>query len=963
MRTFLFIFMLLAGVIGAHAQPDDWQYVGDDYSGTEHLVYVGLVDGNGGALMPAEYDWLGAFIDGECRGAVMARHQQEGQATIAYFPIRIKGFSSDNGKKISFRYCRRQSPDNYYFFEEYDLSGSQTLTYQDGATTGMPSAFYTLTYVQPVSFSFPERLEVKVGDSLDLMSQFKWTPANASKPVKIEWECGNFISYMSAENGWLKGLKPVDNAFLNFNQLEGIKSENGLYYTFVKVVQPITDLKLNDWCLNGDTVYVGDSTSLTYILRNCYTVLPADANETLTWSWEDEDAFTYNTNSAHWTPNKAGRYKLTLTGGSHSIVLPLTVFNYVDDIMPTVKEIHLFKGDNLSTLLPYAVEFTPSEMIDTELSYTVSSDDGVLAYNNQGEIIAMKEGDAGIYVRLMRQQNKQFYLPVYVHPNVTAVNIKNNVLSYEYNAADSINISSDVAANFSFAPDTAYQVKQGEIASDNINVCSVIYPNPNGTWWGAFAKSLGSATITVNHSAERTTLTNAGHLTTSTVTAAGKFVVTVVEGLSSFTFDPVVMGRDEMGKVVLTPKPIDATVDGSKIRVEIINDNLPQGWTLATLQSSDDTGLNWVVTPKAVGRGYIVVYYDGKILSRNPITIGQSFTQKAGWMWVTPYGGSVKDLSVIYGKSLEEMRSQTELMFNDPVYGYFGDLTSMYKNECYKVKVKEGQAVIAFNSEVDYTSDVDVVSLGNRWSWVGFPYQFDHALTDALTANFTSGDRIVSKENGFAEYDGTSWTGTLTTLTAGEGYLFYNASGEGRDLSIPTEAVLGQPEQTNPSGAKAGGLRSGVWQYNGSRFASNMTIIADLGTAYASNRYTIGAFVGDECRGEGMFIGGKWFITVHGDETGRGQQVSFRLYDTMTGTSLPIENELAYAQTAGTLRAPLRMTVGAATGISSITQEHDGSEGTTLYTIDGKHVAPANKPAAGIYIQRHGKSVRKVVVK
>ena len=71
-----------------------------------------------------------------------------------------------------------------------------------------------------------------------------------------------------------------------------------------------------------------------------------------------------------------------------------------------------------------------------------------------------------------------------------------------------------------------------------------------------------------------------------------------------------------------------------------------------------------------------------------------------------------------------------------------------------------------------------------------------------------------------------------------------------------------------------------MWDYDHTKFASNMTVVATLDNLEDGDRYTIGAFVGDECRGEGRFIDGLAFITIHSDG---GEEVKFRLYDTLTG--------------------------------------------------------------------------------
>ena len=663
-KLFLTFLSLLGLVLGAHGQPQDWNYVGDRFSPTEHIVYVGLTDSEGNALsLHTDADWIGAFIDGECRGAAMAASSQQQSGSICYFPLRIKGTEADNGKTVSFRYYQ-QSGNNAL---EFDLAAAQALTYANEQTTGTLSALFTLPFTQPLYFTFPQTLEVRVGETLNLMDQFTWQPADATRPVRIDWDWANSMQYIKVENDVLTALAPTDGTYLGFSCLREIKSTDGNYSTTVKVVP----------------------------------------------------------------------------------------------------------------------------------------------------------------------------------------------------------------------------------------------------------------------------------------------------GLTGFTFEDVAMGRNSLHSLALTPVPADATVDADKVTVRIKSQELPEGWTLATADRVGSTGLQWTITPQAIGYGTIEVLYDGTLMAEHVLTIGQSFTQKEGWQWITPYGGYA-DIPYIYGDALQEMRSQTKVVYNDPVYGYFGELSYLEPRQCYKACVKEGQNVDAFNLKADYSPDDFEIQLAEKWNWIGFNYQFAHPLADALTANAApaSGDRIVSKDRGFAEYDGTSWEGTLTVLAPGEGYLYYNASGQENTLRPVSERTLGQPSASSASQVQR--LRSGLWQYNSAPFAGNMTIIADLGSRYSDHRYSVGAFIGQECRGEGNCSGGLWFITVHGDTHVKGQTVTLRVHDRLTGAECSVDGLLPFTQMAGSLRAPVRMNVTTPTGIGSV-QDDAIHANVRYYTVDGRLVD--GKPSSGVYIVSDGKTTRKVVIR
>lgn len=400
-KILLSLFTLIGVALCAHGQPQNWNYVGDNFSGTENVVHVGLVDNNGSALsLTTGVDWLGAFIDGECRGVAQATFAQTDVGAIFYFTLRIKGTTDDNGKTVTFRYLH--GADSYSCIE-YNLTATTSLAYTNEATVGTLSDLFTLVFVEPESFSFPEKLSVKVGETINLMERFKWAPENANRPISVEWDFANSASYIKVENDVLTGLAPTEySAYLGYNSLRPIRTEGDRYYTDVEVIQPLTDLKLKDEYLKGDTVYVNDSTTLTDILQNCYIKTPADANEKLTWTCSDPTAMTYYVDAnygEHYKPVKPGHYTLTLSGESVSVQMELTVMNRLEKIEPTLWTYHVFVGDNVADLLSHGVTFTPSEWVDTSVKYVVNNDTAnALQYNSDQSIIAMKPGTSFINI-------------------------------------------------------------------------------------------------------------------------------------------------------------------------------------------------------------------------------------------------------------------------------------------------------------------------------------------------------------------------------------------------------------------------------------------------------------------------------------------------------------------------------------------------------------------------------------
>ena len=145
------------------------------------------------------------------------------------------------------------------------------------------------------------------------------------------------------------------------------------------------------------------------------------------------------------------------------------------------------------------------------------------------------------------------------------------------------------------------------------------------------------------------------------------------------------------------------------------------------------------------------------------------------------------------------------------------------------------------------------------FTWIGYSNEWDLTLDEfnLIEDNHPSdGDQLIGKTN-FAEYSAGEWVGADFTLEAGKGYIYYNSADTAKYISF--DYIPSFSTQTNSSGrlsAKSQSLRNGsdIWEYDASQFADNMAIVAEIAELENPEDYTIGAFVGDECRGMGKVV-------------------------------------------------------------------------------------------------------------
>lgn len=960
------------------AQQPDWGYNPNAYP-DEHVIYVGLTEGsldNCGQKELPENTYLGAFIDGECRGLAKVQKKSLSVAlTINYFPLRVKGDTNDEGKAISFRLLYPGGQLSYV----YDLQpAADAVTYTNKKTTGTLSDLFPLKFIQPLYYGFTqETVSVKVGEQINLLDYITFEPANANIP-ELNWNMYEESENVIIEGNKLTAIKSTGKygSVGVFPKLWDMKNTGQYSDINIRVIQPATSIELRDEYKNGITVNLGDTAALNTVLRSGYTTAPADCNEELTWKSNDETAIRpmEGNDIGKFNPVKAGTYTMTLSGENASVDLKVTVIKPVENIkmVGSVKTIKMFLGENLLDILPAGYKVMPEDATDRSVHYEVNQGyyqgvhedvDGTYKYTdifgdeyfNEGdEMIALKPGRVRVTIRSVQNPQASCEYEVIVKRGPTNITFKQEEMTFlmPRKDTDKWDISEDIRNNIIMTPSWPKydEYEEYDIAQSDLDILSFtkavhLYYDFKNDILSALIDSIGQGWIDVSYSSERTIATEEG-LQNDEYRISNHFNITILESLKGFKVDEYVdMVSTETRDFVLTPDPVDAEVDPSRVEVTIEDASVPEMWkSIVDIVPTDETMLNYTIKPHSVGRATISVKLDGVEVATSYVGIGQRYMQKAGWKWTSLYSGGVSWNSPEYelGNVVEEIRSEDALLHNDPEYGYFGDLNRLEPGECYKIKVKEEEPGL-LNLRIypgGYEDMRPYRQIVPMWNWLGNPYQYDHDINsvfsteDANANKFNVGDRIVSKDNGFAEYNGEKWTGTLTTLHAGLGYMYFNAASDTINMELKYEWNMpqGTPVMNAPQ------HKQSVWTYNSAPFADNMTIVADLGNDYSAERFTVGAFVGDECRGEGEMIDGKCFITVHAD---KGETISFKLHDAVSGEMRTINEQMPFAKMAGSLRAPQRLTVGGI--VTGITAADIASSGIAVVdgqiTVQGMDVA------------------------
>ena len=1010
--------MLLVMLTGAWADGVHFTYEKQAY---DHLIYVALVNDAGsmidaGLLSDADY-YLGAYIDGECRGEAHLEflNPDTGEPLVnPLFTMRVYGNNTtDINKTITFRIWKTSMVAEGQ--AEYIIpSSAASVAYNADNTSAEPSNPYKVKFVPATSIELKE-MSVPIGGTIDLMEQIETVPKGSLLPYPITWNQGD-DSYEISQEGILTALKATVGSPVMLQAGTGIFAMGG--NGTVIILNTATSFAWTDRNVVVDeqdptkgtiTVSVNDAEALYGVLYGggfSMKGIDPDSPVTTTFEWASSNLAVVGPSptSAQLSPLTVGTAVVTGTANDGTniapqltvkVVQPVEYFTFGQEAKAD-SILVLQVGDDVKERLTAMVNAYPANA--TDKTYTILANEEYFD-EKDGKIIAKQSNANGSWdvavtddlqnIALrpndgFRNNNPQLVKVIIIPTQPKEIVAKETTIFMVTPDVLPQDISAQLYGNLALTPDTMKVSDYTfDMTSDNESVVAELGEDGKGQPMFSLLGS-GQVTMTVTLSVldnlnikvnEPDPTSEYPTVTIFRKELSTKFNVQINDGLSEFTFDPIRTTVGESIEITLTPQPANVEYEPGNITVTITpSTNMPQGWTFAsvTAKEGDKTGLKWIITPKSVGNGTITVnYLKNQVptaMGNSTINVDQQFTLKDGWQWISLFQGHIADkdtMLIMFGQKLGEIRSENAVVYNDAKYGYFGALSSLEPLKTYKLRMKdlgnptaytldEAEPISSYflnNDNVEMTggpkAPLSIVTQ-KGWNWIGNPYQYNQYLTDIFgNTVFTEGD-IIKGKTSFATFTNGQWAGELQSLTPGEGYLFYVANAG--QIDFVREFDLKQ--QTAAAGAPAlnRAQQASPWTIDDSPFADNMSMIAHVGGLADASRLTLYAFVGNECRGRGVAVGDRQFITIHGE---RGERITFCVYDEVSDQYYQINGSRAFAVVSGTMEAPVALYAGEATSIEAV--ENMAALDGNIYDLQGRRVVT---PRKGIYVQGGKKLIK-----
>lgn len=232
-----------------------------------------------------------------------------------------------------------------------------------------------------------------------------------------------------------------------------------------------------------------------------------------------------------------------------------------------------------------------------------------------------------------------------------------------------------------------------------------------------------------------------------------------------------------------------------------------------------------------------------------------------GWTWMSHnFADAIAPADVAADENVSRILSQTQEVIRDPQLGMVGTLAELSASESYKVETaaattRQRLSNIAWNPATP-------IALNAGWNWLGYPVGQTMSVNEAFATTDAETLDIVVGQNGFAQFDGENWVGTLETMSPGMGYMYQSQTA--KNVVYNTAIVSNAAARYAVGIADNSPLVLDIHKYG-----VIMPLVATVGNADGvmldNDDYRVAAFCGTECRGIGRVINGLVMMNVYGN--------------------------------------------------------------------------------------------------
>lgn len=299
----------------------------------------------------------------------------------------------------------------------------------------------------------------------------------------------------------------------------------------------------------------------------------------------------------------------------------------------------------------------------------------------------------------------------------------------------------------------------------------------------------------------------------------------------------------------------------------------------------------------------------------------QNFGLKKGWNWVSHgMADSISARIFFENESIESITGQNSSIRKNDWNSDVKPSFNLSPIELYKIETSED--ISSINYEGYTINPIKSFLLNTGYNWIGYPFTKPMRPADVLTGCCNK-DFIIGQE-GFSQYDGSKWIGTLDVLSPGKGYIYYSDSSN----EISFKMISSSDNTSYSLSSKANNLNKNIYKYP--NILPMIFSVVDEDQKIPESPFIVKAISGEELRGIGVIENGIGFLSIYGTDE---EKIEIIVTEENKDTSCTRLINFNSDSPLGTLDSPYIISIN---NHSSSIDCIDGYKDLNIYTIDGK---------------------------
>lgn len=307
-------------------------------------------------------------------------------------------------------------------------------------------------------------------------------------------------------------------------------------------------------------------------------------------------------------------------------------------------------------------------------------------------------------------------------------------------------------------------------------------------------------------------------------------------------------------------------------------------------------------------------------IKRNDMT----FDLPKGWKWVSHSFDDIINVEniMLANDAIIAIQGQNGCIERTLDGSYSGNLMSISPLESYKVHTSESIANIHYNNYAWNTKNA--INITSGWNWIGYPMSQVMSINEAFALTESEYLDVILGQDGFAQYDGEKWIGSLEVLRPGLGYMYKSQSDKYIKYNdqIVSKAISRIRKHSTSNYLD-------IYKYS-----SIMPVVGKIieEDAYVNtDDYEIIAFSDGECRGTSTNVEDLFFLNVYGNAS---EKILLKVKKKNSDETVGIEELNFTEDIAGCIAAPILIKVAKEVNIENIKIQSD--QETSIITRDKK---------------------------